>query len=57
MLPYYKREGKSQIVIAIGCTGGQHRSVTLAEYIANHYKTEYHTQVSHRDIEKRKQHH
>ena len=56
MLPYYKREGKSQIVIAIGCTGGQHRSVTLAEYIANHYQNDYHTQVSHRDIEKRKQH-
>ena len=31
MLPYYKREGKAQLVIAIGCTGGQHRSVTLAE--------------------------
>ncbi len=56
MLPYYKREGKSQLVIAIGCTGGQHRSVTLAEYIANYYKNDYHTQVSHRDIEKRKNH-
>jgi len=56
MLPYYKREGKSQLVIAIGCTGGQHRSVTLAEYIANFYKNDYHTQVSHRDIEKRKHH-
>lgn len=56
MLPYYKREGKSQLVIAIGCTGGQHRSVTLAEYIANYYKNDYHTQVSHRDIEKRKHH-
>ncbi|MCV9888099.1 RNase adapter RapZ [Metabacillus halosaccharovorans] len=56
MLPYYKREGKSQLVVAIGCTGGQHRSVTLAEYIANYYKNDYHTQVSHRDIEKRKHH-
>lgn len=56
ILPYYKREGKSQLVIAIGCTGGQHRSVTLAEYIANYYKNDYHTQVSHRDIEKRKHH-
>ncbi|MGM7723732.1 RNase adapter RapZ [Metabacillus sp. Hm71] len=54
MLPYYKREGKSQLVVAIGCTGGQHRSVTLAEYIANYFKDDYHTQVSHRDIEKRK---
>lgn len=56
MLPYYKREGKSQIVIAIGCTGGQHRSVTLAEYIAKHFKNDYHTEVSHRDIEKRRNH-
>ncbi|MFC0274640.1 RNase adapter RapZ [Metabacillus herbersteinensis] len=54
MLPYYKREGKSQLVIAIGCTGGQHRSVTLAEYIAAHFKNDYQTHVSHRDIEKRK---
>ncbi|WP_299092344.1 RNase adapter RapZ [uncultured Metabacillus sp.] len=54
MLPNYKREGKSQLVVAIGCTGGQHRSVTLAEYIANYFKDDYHTQVSHRDIEKRK---
>ena len=33
MLPLYKREGKSQLVIAIGCTGGQHRSVAIAEYL------------------------
>ncbi|PLR67293.1 MULTISPECIES: RNase adapter RapZ [Bacillaceae] len=56
MLPYYKREGKSQLVIAIGCTGGQHRSVTLAEYIAKHYKDDYQTHVSHRDIERRSRH-
>ncbi|MBD1381470.1 RNase adapter RapZ [Metabacillus arenae] len=53
MLPYYKREGKSQLVIAIGCTGGQHRSVTLAEYIAKHFTKDYNTHVSHRDIERR----
>jgi UPF0042 nucleotide-binding protein len=56
MLPYYKREGKSQLVIAIGCTGGQHRSVTLAEYIAKHYKDDYQTHVTHRDIERRSRH-
>ena len=38
MLPSYKREGKSQLVIAIGCTGGQHRSVALAEYLADYFK-------------------
>ncbi|PLT32176.1 RNase adapter RapZ [Bacillus sp. V5-8f] len=54
MLPHYKREGKAQLVIAIGCTGGQHRSVALAEHIANHFKKDYVTHVSHRDIEKRK---
>ncbi|MFB5282880.1 RNase adapter RapZ [Peribacillus sp. Hz7] len=54
MLPYYKREGKSQLIIAIGCTGGQHRSVALTEYLANHFKRDYTTQIAHRDIEKRK---
>ncbi len=34
MLPQFMKEGKSQVVIAIGCTGGQHRSVTLAEQLA-----------------------
>ncbi|WP_096156658.1 MULTISPECIES: RNase adapter RapZ [Bacillus] len=57
MLPYYKREGKSQLVIAIGCTGGQHRSVTLAEYFTKHLQTEYDTIVTHRDIERRKDPH
>jgi len=55
MLPQYKREGKSQLVIAIGCTGGQHRSVTLAEYFGKHFKAEYKTHITHRDIDRRKQ--
>ncbi len=54
MLPHYKREGKAQLVIAIGCTGGQHRSVALAEYIARFYEADYHTHITHRDIERRK---
>ncbi|WP_141432991.1 RNase adapter RapZ [Bacillus sp. 03113] len=54
MLPHYKREGKAQLVIAIGCTGGQHRSVTLAEYIGKHYEEDYYTRITHRDIEKGK---
>ncbi|HWO75633.1 MAG TPA: RNase adapter RapZ [Bacillus sp. (in: firmicutes)] len=54
MLPHYKREGKSQLVIAIGCTGGQHRSVALAETIARHFEKDYETKVTHRDIERRK---
>lgn len=55
MLPHYKREGKAQLVIAIGCTGGQHRSVALAEYIGNFFGKEYKTSVTHRDIERRKE--
>jgi RNase adapter protein RapZ len=54
MLPYYKREGKAQLVIAIGCTGGQHRSVALTEYISNFFKDDYRVEVSHRDIGKSK---
>lgn len=55
MLPHYKREGKAQLVIAIGCTGGQHRSVALTEYIADYFKNEYHTRITHRDIEGRRE--
>ncbi|PAQ13590.1 RNase adapter RapZ [Bacillus sp. FJAT-42315] len=54
MLPHYKMEGKSQLVIAIGCTGGQHRSVALSEYIGNHFSNDYETRITHRDINKRK---
>jgi len=54
MLPQYKKEGKSQLVIGIGCTGGQHRSVALAEHFANELTSNYITHVTHRDIDKRK---
>ncbi|BAB07288.1 RNase adapter RapZ [Halalkalibacterium halodurans] len=55
MLPQYKREGKSQVVIGIGCTGGKHRSVTLAEHFAKVFANEYMMHVSHRDVEKGKE--
>ncbi|MFE8701562.1 RNase adapter RapZ [Cytobacillus sp. FJAT-54145] len=55
MLPHYKREGKAQLVVAIGCTGGQHRSVALAEYIGHHFEKDYNTRITHRDIERRKE--
>ncbi|WP_172372964.1 RNase adapter RapZ [Sporosarcina jiandibaonis] len=54
LIPQYKNEGKSQVIIAFGCTGGQHRSVTLAEYFGKHFNEEYRTFITHRDIEKRK---
>ncbi|MDQ0168012.1 RNase adapter RapZ [Bacillus horti] len=52
LLPSYQREGKGQVVIAIGCTGGKHRSVTLAEFFYKKFSTEFTTRVSHRDINK-----
>lgn len=55
MLPQYRKEGKSQLVVAIGCTGGQHRSVAIAEHFAKKLSANYITHVSHRDIEKRKE--
>lgn len=54
LLPYYQREGKSQVVVAIGCTGGKHRSVTIAEHLKGTFAGEYKTRVSHRDINKDK---
>ncbi len=53
LIPLYINEGKSQLVIAIGCTGGKHRSVTLAEELAKHIAAQDHrVMVNHRDIEK-----
>lgn len=53
LLPNYVKEGKNSLVIAIGCTGGKHRSVTLANAIADVIQqTEYGCKVEHRDIEK-----
>lgn len=52
MLPQYKREGKGQLVIAIGCTGGKHRSVALTEWMGKLLSVDYPTSVSHRDIER-----
>ncbi|MDD2417647.1 MAG: RNase adapter RapZ [Oscillospiraceae bacterium] len=53
MLPLYQNEGKSQLVIAIGCTGGKHRSVTLAETLTQHIaQLGYRVTANHRDIGK-----
>jgi len=55
-LPGYKKEGKSNVTIAIGCTGGKHRSVALVERIAKNIKADgYHVNVSHRDKDKVKE--
>lgn len=52
LLPGYVSEGKHQLVVAIGCTGGKHRSVTLANELYNRMKNmdNYGVSVSHRDV-------
>lgn len=52
LIPHYVKEGKNQLVIAIGCTGGQHRSVTLANELNERLKNQggYGMKLFHRDI-------
>jgi len=45
---YYK-EGKNHFTVAIGCTGGQHRSVAITNFLYDHYKTRYNCYKEHRD--------
>ena len=54
LIPNYVLEGKNQLVISIGCTGGKHRSVTLANKLYERLRenTDYAVRIEHRDIEK-----
>ncbi|MDD2354491.1 MAG: RNase adapter RapZ [Lachnospiraceae bacterium] len=54
LIPYYVKEGKNQLVIAVGCTGGQHRSVTIANeiYAALKDHGDYGINLVHRDLSK-----
>ena len=54
LLPQYLAEGKAHLVVAIGCTGGRHRSVAIAGHIAERYKdaSDYLIEVVHRDVER-----
>jgi len=53
LIPHYIREGKSYLTVALGCTGGRHRSVAMAEVIrATLQKKAYATKVVHRDLDK-----
>jgi UPF0042 nucleotide-binding protein len=54
LLPQYVAEGKAHLVIAIGCTGGRHRSVAIAEHLAERYRDrgDLAVAVAHRDIDK-----
>ena len=53
-IPNYIKEGKNRLVIAIGCTGGKHRSVTLTNALYERLKKnqKYGLRVEHRDIDK-----
>ena len=54
LLPQYEKEGKAYVTISIGCTGGRHRSVFIANAIAKHVEEgKYRVKVSHRDAEKK----
>ena len=54
LLPYYVQEGKNQLVIAVGCTGGKHRSVTIANMLYEKLKShrDIGLKIEHRDIGK-----
>ena len=51
LLKEYEKEGKMHLVIGIGCTGGQHRSVTLTNYFADYYSQYYQVHRLHRDAD------
>ncbi|MCE8467612.1 hypothetical protein LZ189_00770 [Rhodovulum sulfidophilum] len=56
MLPAHRDEGRSHISIGFGCTGGQHRSVAMAEAVAKRLAaTEWQVSIRHRELERRAQ--
>lgn len=55
LIPYYTREGKTQLIIGIGCTGGKHRSVTLSNKLHEYLSEQnFRTTIEHRDIKAHK---
>ena len=54
-VPLYRKEGKAELVVGIGCTGGKHRSVAIASLLKDYYLNNgYKAKVYHRDIKKDK---
>src|SRR5919109_90711 len=51
-LPLYDREGKSSLTLALGCTGGRHRSVVLVEQLRKRFGANFPVHIKHRDIDK-----
>ncbi len=54
LLPQYVAEGKAHLMVAIGCTGGRHRSVAIAEHLAQVFadRDQYFVEVAHRDVDR-----
>ena len=52
IIPGYEKEGKTSLTIAIGCTGGQHRSVAIAQRLGMDLNDNYYVDITHRDMEK-----
>jgi UPF0042 nucleotide-binding protein len=54
VLPQYVAEGKAHLMVAIGCTGGRHRSVAITEHLAKQFRDreEYFVEVAHRDVDR-----
>jgi UPF0042 nucleotide-binding protein len=53
LIPLYEKEGKPRMTIAIGCTGGKHRSVVMANELWSHFSgLDYPVNVNHRDVNK-----
>ncbi|MEA2365020.1 MAG: RNase adapter protein RapZ [Thermoleophilaceae bacterium] len=54
LLPAYEQEGKAHLTVGIGCTGGRHRSVVIAEHLAREYEArgDFLVEVVHRDVDK-----
>lgn len=53
LIPYYVKEGKTQLIISIGCTGGKHRSVAISQKLYSKLrKNDYSAVIEHRDIDR-----
>jgi UPF0042 nucleotide-binding protein len=48
----YVKEGKNHFTVAVGCTGGQHRSVAIANFLYENYRKTYNSYIEHRDVKK-----
>ena len=50
LVPQYRKEGKEQLIIGVGCTGGMHRSVWVAEELSRTLARDWSVRVEHRDL-------